>query len=294
MNKKANALITTLFIMLVIAIIVLIISKFTLNLIEISSENHKYYKAYYIANAWVELELLKLKFRWIWFEDKIEKTSQTVTKNFISSKKESKSLETVLVARWNIINWNPYSLFYDPTNNSPFTTTYNISSVNCSNTDNFLILNPGDTILLWLFYDKPDNWTFESKYSWNNYDMVRNWQNFTIYGEWKVFVWLQTEDNNSIKKNVYNLNNTDLIQWKNISTDINSTLDITQTPFIVVTNLDTQQRKYCFSSDWRIVSNYAFILSKWRYKDRHVQIRAIKYHKRANFVAYHIYDLSTP
>jgi len=57
LNKKGNIIVVTLFITLIIWLIWLLITKYVFNLVQISSENYKYYKAYYIADAGVELEL---------------------------------------------------------------------------------------------------------------------------------------------------------------------------------------------------------------------------------------------
>ncbi len=272
-HKKWNAIISTIYIMFVLAIIVLIITKFTLNLLDISHENTKYYKAYYMANAWVELELLKIKNRWIWFSDTVKKDSDTVENNFDINKED---FSAKLRSRWNYINANPYSL---------------LGKSDCSHISDFIHLKPGESILLGAFYDQWDSeeeWE-ESIYSWKNYTLVDNWADISLYGEGKTFVGVQTKDNKALYSHTYNLTENDAIHGKDLSTDINMSLTAEDKPFVIVANLDTKEGDYCIknSSD-KLVSNYSFVLSKGRYQDRHVQIRVIKYHKWAKFVIYNI------
>jgi len=61
MFKKGNIIVVTLFITLIVGLIGLLVTKYIYQLVRVSSENHKYYKAYYIAYAGIEAELLKVK-----------------------------------------------------------------------------------------------------------------------------------------------------------------------------------------------------------------------------------------
>ncbi len=272
-HKKWNAIVSTIYIMLVLAVIVLIITKFTMHLVEISHENVKYYKAYYMANAWVELELLKLKHRGIGFSDTVKKDSDTVEQNFDA---DEQTFSAELRARWNYINANPYSL---------------LDQSDCSHISDFIHLKPWESILLWAFYDQWDDeeeWE-ESVYSGDNYALVENWADISLYGEWETFVWVQTKDNVGLYSHTYNLTENDAIHGKDLSADINMSLTAADRPFVIIANLDTEERDYCVKNlSAKPVSNYSFILSKGRFQDRHVQIRVVKYHKWAKFVIYNV------
>ena len=137
MNKRWNIIIVTLFITLIVWIIWLVITKYLLNLVEISSENHKYYRSYYSSYAGIELELWKLKNHGMWFSDKIDKNSQTVSKNITGA---NYNFSSSIYSTWNYINSNPKSLL--------------TNSIDCSNIDNHINIWTWQALMLPLIYDE--------------------------------------------------------------------------------------------------------------------------------------------
>lgn len=87
MKFKSNILIITLFLLMMSSLSALLVTAYINNLIKLSSSFHDYYKSYYIANAWLELALVKTngKVRKYGFEDTVSSWSTTVTNNFSGS-----------------------------------------------------------------------------------------------------------------------------------------------------------------------------------------------------------------
>jgi hypothetical protein len=265
--KKANIVIITLFITILVAIIWLITTKYVLNLLKISSENHKYYKAYYIAYGWLELELMKEKNHWYGFEDTILSWSDTVKKNFtwlnyyFSSKISSMSKN---------ITSNPRTLIDD--------------SIDCSNKKNWIKLATGDGIMIPLFYDK--NTVGEEVYSWNNFDLTEI-SNTILEYSWDIILSYNTK-----------VSTEDLQSWKKIrklwTDNLNiyaslwsPSLDMSKKPFIVV--WWTTPSEVCITNSSKLVSPYSYIVSEWNFMDRTVSVKVIKTNKWAQFSIYGIY-----
>ena len=243
-------------------------------------ETHKYYKAYYLSYAWVELEMLKMKNRGIWFSDEVIKTSDTVTKNF---ENDRKSFDVKLISKGNSINDNPYSLIWKS---------------DCNNQEDFINLKPWEWVLIWLFYDKWDiPWSLsESTYSWDNYDLISDYTNISIYWSGKTFFGIQDKNNQNVVTTEKTLNIWDQLNGKNLLWwifPILGSYPVEQRPFLVIANIDNNiSNKYCIEStnvSSQIVANYSIIQSRWQYRDRTVQLKVIKAHKWANFVMYNIY-----
>ncbi len=266
MNKRWNIIIVTLFITLIVWIIWLVITKYLLNLVEVSSENHKYYKAYYAAYAGIEIELWKLKNHGMWFSDKIDKNSQTVSKNITGS---NYYFSSSISSTWNNITSNPKSLL--------------TSSIDCSDDKNHINIWTWEALMLPLIYDK-NNW--EWQYSWLNYNSLSIYSNnFNIYHDWDVIISFQSK-NEKINKN-YN------VSWiKNLSNIFPSinfvNLAASNQPFLVFAW--KEESSICIESPNNfLVSPYSYVQSKWSFIDRTVQLKVIKKHEWANFSIYGIY-----
>ncbi len=265
--KKANIIIVTLFITLIIWLIWLLITKYVLNSVKLSSQTFKYYKAYYIWYAWVELELLKIKNHWYWFEDKISSTSKTVEKNFTGFKYFFSSKVKSL---GKYITNTPLSLIFD--------------NINCSDKKNWIKLATWDAILLPLIYDKNVG---EAKISWENYQLLNiDFSDLNLHYNWNFTISIQNGTNIVAKKNVSN--NTD--DTKSISeilgiTSISSSAS--EKPFLVIWALENWE--FCISSRNKIVTPYSYILSQWNYMDQGVLVSVGKKHNWANFSVYSIF-----
>jgi len=264
--KKANIVIITLFIIILTAIIGLITTKYVLNLLKVSSENFKYYKAYYIAYGWLELELLKTKNHWYWFEDKILSTSDTVKKNFTWKNYYFKA--------------NIYSLTKHITNTEKSLVN---DSINCSNKKNWVTLATWDGLMTPLFYDKNNQ---EATISGKNYDTL-NIANAKLYYSWDIVLNYNEEassDDLQVGKQVRKLGDGNLDIYSSIW---NPSLDVDKKPFIVVWwNTKSQ---ICISNTSDLVSPYTYVVSEWSFMDRKVSVKMVKYNKWAQFSIYWLY-----
>lgn len=83
MKFKANILLITLFLLMMSSLSALLVTAYIKNLIKFSAAFHNYYQWYYIANAWLELALVKTngRVRGFGFEDTVGSWSSTVTNN---------------------------------------------------------------------------------------------------------------------------------------------------------------------------------------------------------------------
>ena len=82
MNKNGSVMIIVLFLLLVSVLFVLLIYNYFSNFLTNFSEVKKYYKAYWLANAGIELEKLKLNKHLYGFEDNISSGSYTNKNNW--------------------------------------------------------------------------------------------------------------------------------------------------------------------------------------------------------------------
>ena len=91
----------------------LLVTAYIRNLIKSSAVFHNYYKAYYIANAWLELALVKTngEVRGYGFEDVVASGSTTVTDNFGTGANTyfSTSISTSSASLWDINTSSPDS-----------------------------------------------------------------------------------------------------------------------------------------------------------------------------------------
>ncbi len=264
--QKANIIIITLFITLIIWLMWLLVTKYIYQLVNISAENLKYYKAYYIWYAWVELELFKLKHHWLWFEDSINWNSNTILKNWTGL---NYYFSSKIVSLSKNITSNPLSLLF--------------SWVNCSNKDNWIKLKTWDAILLPLFYDL-NSW--EGYLSWNNYKLLPvNFSSITLNYKWNFVISLQT------KKESENIKSWVWWEWDKSFSDILWILNYwwseLDEPYIVIWALENSS--FCISSYSKLVNIFTYIQSRWSYMDRKVLLNIAKKNKWANFTVYWLY-----
>ncbi len=267
LNKKWNIIIVTLFITLIIWLIWLLITKYVFNLVQISSENYKYYKAYYIAYAGIELELWKMKGHGMWFDDEITWNSQTIRKNF-TWVNYNFSVKNISLSHY--ISSNPKSLLW--WNNY------------CADKKNWVKLWTWDGLLTPLVYDKA---SWEALYSGKNMQILHwDFTNTKLYYSWDIVLWYIS----NTKKKIFN------IPWNwNISLNdkfsvawITYPTDVTNSPFVVIWAKEASS--ICMeNTSNKLVSPYSYVVSKWNFMDRTVVLKVIKHHKWANFSIYGLY-----
>ena len=261
--KKANIVIVTLFITIVVGLIGLIVTKYIFNLIKVSSENLKYYKSYYLAYAGIETELLKIAWHGIWFEDRILSWSDTIKKNFTGSM----YFESKIKSLSKYVSSNPNSLIDDSINY-------------CADYKNWISLGTWEWFLMPLFYDKN---TSEAKLTWINYELVNaSLADINLNYSWALVAWFQQNNEN---KKLVNLAWNDSKTLFDLFGGISYSVDTK--PFISI--WAKSPVSFCINSNFPIVDYISYIQSKGSYFDRVVYLKVIKKHKWANFTIYWIY-----
>jgi len=269
--KKANVIIITLFITIVVWLVWIITTKYVVNLINISSENHKYYKAYYNANAGLELELLKVKNHSYGFEDSISSWSNTVKKNLIHIKK------------WNFFS-NIYSQNQYITNNvKEFLDT----SIDCSDEKNWIKLWTWQSYMFPLFFDENNSeWVFSW---WNTGDLHKiDISNATLHFKSNGVWVLSITTNKREKLWKTTIWNGEMKILNKLSMSL-SDYEKNDKPFlnIWVTN---STWKFCISNPSnKMNTQYILIKSEWKYLNRTVQLQVIRTNKWESFGSYGIY-----
>ena len=270
--KKANIILITLFITILVGIMGLITTKYVINLLKVSSENHKYYKAYYVAYGGLELELLKNKNHWYGFEDIILSGSKTVSKNFTGINYYFSS--KILSMSKNITN-NYRSLFDD--------------SIDCWDNANRIKLLTWEGLMIPLFYDK-NMW--EWLISGLNYE-ITDFSNVRLYYNWNIVVSYNKKID--ISTNISDIwwagekisrnGNGDIELYSNLGSP---SLDANDYPFLIIWAIESS--KVCLSnSSNKMVTPYTYIVSNWNFMDRKVTVKVVKYNKWADFSIYWLY-----
>ncbi len=265
LNKRWNIIIVTLFITLIIWLIWLLITKYVFNLVQISSENYKYYKAYYIADAGIELELWKMKGHGMWFDDNITWSSLTVSKNFTWINYDF-SVKDISLSHY--ISSNPKSLLgwehY------------------CDDKKNWIKLWTWGGLLTPLVYDKT---SWESPYSGKNMEILPwDFHNITLYYSWDLVLWYISNNLKKIFPVIWN----DKISLSDKFNSIPYPTRVANSPFVVIWAKEASS--ICLSNtNNKLVSPYSYIVSKWNYMNRTVVLKVIKHHKWANFSIYGLY-----
>lgn len=265
MNKRWNVIIMTLFITFIIWIMWLIITKYAVNLINIASENYKYYKSYYVAYGAIELELSKIKYHGIWFSDETKTTEKVVTDNFTGWSPNIKyNFESKIYTSWLVLNAEPSSLWKD--------------GANCSDSDNWIELGTWEWFMTALFYDK------NTDFSWKDYQQLNvSPSDIEVNYDWEIIVSFQED---------WNSKQSATLKWKNDKSSISSILtwlnfENSTNPYIVFGA--KKPSKVCVKSENSLISPYSYIKARWNYMDRSVQVNVLKKNNWANFAIYWIY-----
>lgn len=79
---KWSILIITLFLLIVTSLIGIIIMVYVRSMLEFTNRFHDYQHAFYMANAWLELELVKIRNHAFGYEEFISTGSNTIARNF--------------------------------------------------------------------------------------------------------------------------------------------------------------------------------------------------------------------
>jgi hypothetical protein len=270
MSKKWNVLIIVVFVMLLCSLSALLISNYMKNLITYSSEFNKYYKAYYLANSWIEISLTKIANHDFGFEDKISSWSDTINHNFDCWSKCF--FETKISTRSKyVFDWDNNFIWQD-----------------CNDTNKYFQLWTGQWLIIPLFWDW--NWNYENELSWNNanlnyfpntefnqVEINRNWN-------WLYSYWIFYFDNWEIKTevNIWNSNSQNLSEFYNITTNWKK--------YLVIVNIDeNNKQKICIkSADEKITGTKTLIQSNGRYLDRIVSLETLRINKLHDFIIYSI------
>lgn len=275
-KKKWSILVMVLFILFLSALAWLLVTKYVSNIMNHSSEIYKYYKAYYIAYWWVELELTKYKSRWYWFEDTILNDSPTVTYNLNHCKNSDCYFETKARTRASIISKNERS-FEEST----------------CNLDNAIKLNSWQWIIIPLFNDLNIwEWLILPK----NYNSIKD-EDFVLidiysfdwqYKQFSIWVTDELAENNNIKK-ITNSSNFEVISlWETEFSEFYSESD---KAFMILANIDstTSTQYFCIRSTWKKLPYWNIVIeSNWKFQDRFITLEAVKENRLPEYLIYNI------
>lgn len=275
--KKSSILIMVMFVLFISTFISILIIKYIFNILSYSSEFYKYYKAYYLAYWWVEISLVKILNHWFWFEDEINKTSNTSNKNIMYCPNNDCYFETKIYWLSKVINKNPKN--------------FEQNQCDYANSD---LYREWKWIIIPLFYDKNlwewtlDNINYEkiSKINWfSNIDVHIfdwNWMRYSI--------WVNDENNNS--KNIKLLLwNSSTIQNSMNNVDFNNIYDDNFNSYLLIANSEStfSNIRFCvFSNNEKLPNSIFTIKSSWKFFDRVVSLEAIKNKPLPDYLIYNI------
>jgi len=270
--KKANIVVITLFVTILLWIMWLITTKYVMNLLSVSSENHKYYKAYYIAYGGLELELLKWKNHWYGFEDAILSGSNTVSRNFTGI---NYYFSSKILSRSHYITNTYKSLFDD--------------SISCSDKKNYFSLSTWDGLMIPLFYDKN---TQEATISGVNYD-VTDISNTVLYYSWYIVAsYNQKIELNNSFSDIGNVGKKFSKIWDGSVSLVSEfwTINLSPSTFPFLVIWWVEKSSICLENfPEKLVTPYTYFVSEWSYMDRTVTVKVVKQNKWAQFSIYWMY-----
>lgn len=273
---KWNILLIVMFILFVTSLVWLLIVKYIQNMIDYSTEFFKYYKAYYISNAWIELSLVKINNHWFWFEDKILSWSDTISKNFINC-------------------WSKNCKFSSQIRNLSHVISNDKKTVNINNCslDSTFSLNKWQWVIVPLFWDKN---LWEWTLSWANYVNISpsDFSNITLnlYHSSNKYFTIWVADINNSSRNIVEKN----MSWDPIGLQLNSSefnnfYDDSLMSFLVIWNTEnyTSLQKLCVNSPLsKLPSNYMVVESIWNFNEKFVSIEAVKLKAIPDYLIYNI------
>ncbi len=260
-RKKWSVMIIVLFLLFVWALFVLLIYNYLFNFLTNFSEIRKYYKAYWLANAGIEIEKVKINKHLYWFEDRIISDSDT-NKN----------------------NWNCKNCFFDTkliSRTMVYSNLDNIFDLNSCDDDTYFTLWTGNAIVFPLYWESVD---------WNNENNVENiasieWYNnkITVYNSWglnyEFLIWEIDKNLNKkvIKKSVNN--------WS-IDYFVDNSFDTER--FFALVNISNDKLGFCLEFQDRLPVWVYKIISNWKFMDRSVWLELKIYSKIPDFFVYNI------
>lgn len=280
MSKKGSILIMVLFILFLSSFAWLLIVKYVKNIMEYSSEFYKYYKAYYIAYWWIELEITKIKNRWFGFEDNIPSNSATVKNNLKYCYKWWCSFQSSIKTNAKIL--------------SKEINSYAISS--CDETVSYKLMN-WQWIIIPLFKDV-NGWEWALAPATISYTNIWLWDfaslKFKAYNsnlkQYTISVVDElSQDNKSYKTSI---TSNDYEKWLN-SPEFNNFYNDSRKSFLIVANSENSfsSQKICLASNVvSLPSGYVTVESVWKFFDRVVSLQAVKLNKLPEYLIYNIIE----
>lgn len=280
-KKRWSMMIIILFILFLIAFIWLLITKYVINIVEYSSEYYKYYRAYYLANAWIELSLTKIKHRWFGFEDSVLSGSTTNSSNLICNN-ENCFFEYKIYARSHILWQDKYS--------------YKESV--CSSGVSY-VFKSWQGLIIPLFYDQgaPES---RLDFSTNiSHVLGLNLQTTSLYyynSSWvKYAIWISMDKPLTMGKLESNIiTNTRFVNNFNFNLKtefVDNWWDYYETykSYLLISNTSTwtNTQSVCIDSpNERLPTTSIVVESLWRYRDRVVTIEAVKQSRLPDYLLY--------
>jgi len=267
MKKNWSILIFVLFILIITSLFSLLVFRYLKNILLRSSTFYKFEKTYWLSFGWIQLEFVKIKYHWPWFEDTINSWSSTNKKNrnckncYIQIK--NKALSKIV--------WGTY---YSLENKSE--TCKQIPQ------NQRISLNKWEWILIPLFKDNC-NPTLENKLSGNNLTPINNFSPITLYRDipWSSYIiWITDWTSNEITGWITtNTPNKKIFNFSFISN--------TNTFFWLVQNTNTLT-KYCLQFNKPVPTNRNYITSTAKYQDFSLTLKWVKYKAVPSFMIYSI------
>lgn len=266
-QKQWSILIITMFILIITSVIGILIVSYVRSMIAFTNKFHDYQSAFYMANAWLELQLVKKNNHGFGFESNVSSWSDTIEKNFdCNTNPWWQCRYTAKISTKSLALWQ----------------TENITNNITKCTDQIWYITDENKIIssLYLFEDAQSDITKE----WN---LQRNWQfkniqnrNINIKIYWVNNYKLALQSSNSS----WEIWNNDLIQtlttdsidinnYPQFFTSLNST---DQVRVKIINDLKTPGR-VCFESrygDLKLPWFHTVIQSVWHYNDTVVNLQA--------------------
>jgi len=270
-NKKLKGNISLLIILILLAssVIALLAINQIQNLMTYWNMTYNYFRAHYIAKAWLELWLTEVYNREDWFSTSINSWDSINTGNFVWwFNGLSDHLD-----EWESLTW--YSWF-EPYFTMTITGSFNYltnditNSNNCTD-DNKIVLWTGEWLVIALFTDTTE-WSINKIINSKTWDssVLNNVKNLTMEGRvWKneYTFWFFTFDNERNNTNVLVETWTDLSSFVDI-------LDIDNKSYLTIRNSWDSTWSFCIGWDWLIPSSNSLITVQAHYWDMEVWLQS--------------------
>ncbi len=246
--------------MIISSLFGLLITRYVGNMIQYTSAFHNYYQAYYLANAPLQLQLVKQQNRDFGFEDEILSWSNTVKNNLNCEK---------CFFHWNLQSRS--DVLVDKTQIDHYPT-------DCSWDDsNFYSLSYWQAIIIPLFWDQ-NSWEWEV--DWNNIQRLSSINDIDVETSTvdDYIIWIVDTD--------LNIDRVDDV-WQVSLLNYDSSKN---TYFIIanITWLSTQN--FCLSSNEPIPTSYININTTWKYHNTYVWLSFTKNVKLPEYLIYSIIE----